>query len=123
MTPLAVMEAIATVLWVYAIVAGLEWLWRVARTERRHHIPHVTDLLGNLVPVMIALIVVVMAGAMIGLPSVVVIIAVLFPAGLAFGVHQSLNELREATWRAEAIKLSVILLIAGFTIWRRQFTG
>lgn len=121
MTPIAIIEAIATVLWVYAGVGLVEWIRHVARSERRQHIPHTAELLGNLVPAMIALVVVVMAGALIGLPSVVVIIAVLFPAGVAFGLHQSLNDLRETSWRNEGIKLAVILLIAAFVIWRRQF--
>ena len=121
MTPIAIIEAIATVLWVYAGVGLVEWIRHVARSERRQHIPHMAELLGNLVPAMIALVVVVMAGALIGLPSVVVIIAILFPAGVAFGLHQSLNDLRETSWRYEGIKLAVILLIAAFVIWRRQF--
>lgn len=122
MTPIAAIEAIATILWVYAGAGLLEWLLRAARAERRQHIPMVTELLANLVPVMIALIVVVMAGAVIGLPSVVVIIALLFPAGLAFGLHLSLNDMRDANWRFETVKLLVVLAVAGVTIWRRQFS-
>ncbi|MEM7721562.1 MAG: hypothetical protein AAF376_04255 [Pseudomonadota bacterium] len=121
MTPLAVMEAIATVLWVYAGLALLEWGIRVARTDRRQHIGCVTDLLGNLVPAMITLVVIVMAGAVIGLPSVVVIIAVLFPAGLAFGAHMSLNDLREvADLRVELGRLAVTAALAAGVIYVRQ---
>lgn len=121
MTPLAVMEAIATVLWVYAGLALLEWGARVSRLDQRQHIPSVTDLLGNLVPAMIALVVVVMAGAVIGLPSVVVIIAVLFPAGLAFGAHMALNDIREeADMRVELTRLGLTVFLAAGAIYVRQ---
>lgn len=119
--PIAIVEAIATLFWVHAGLGFLEWLARVARTERRAHVPHAVDLLANLVPAMIALVVVVLAGAFIGLPSVVVIIAILFPAGLAFGLHQTLNDLRETSWRAELSRLFLVALIAGGVIWVRQF--
>ncbi len=121
MTPLAVIEAIATLLWVYAGLTFIAWARHLIRSEKRFHIPHVADLLGNLVPAMIALVVVVMAGAMIGLPSVVVIIAVLFPAGLAFGLHMSLNDIREdASYRAELIRIILALLIGAGVIYVRQ---
>ena len=122
MTPLAVIEAIATLLWTYAGLAFLSWANHIRKSDRRHHIPHVADLLGNLVPAMIMLIVVVMAGAMIGLPSVVVLIAVLFPAGLAFGLHMALNDIRaEADWRGEMLRLGLTLILGGAAIYVRQF--
>ena len=121
MTPIAIIEAIATLLWTYAGLALMEWAVFVARTERRHHIPHTMDLLGNLVPAMIMLIVVVMAGAMIGLPSVVVLIAVLFPAGLAFGLHVSLNDLRDqASYRIELGRILSTFVVAAGIIYVRQ---
>ena len=122
MTAIAIIEAIATVLWTYAGLALMEWLAFVARAERRYHIPHTVDLLGNLVPAMLMLIVVVMAGAMIGLPSVVVLIAVLFPAGVAFGLHVSLNDLRDrASYRLELGRILSTFVVAAGVIYVRQF--
>lgn len=121
MTPLGIMEAIATVLWVYAGLAFLDWVGHLRRSDKRFHIPHVTDLLGNLVPAMIALLVVVMAGAVVGLPSVVVIIAVLFPAGLAFGVHMALNDIRgESDYRTETVRMALTFVIAAGIVYLRQ---
>lgn len=121
MTPLAVIEAVATLFWVYAGLALMEWAVLVARSERRQHIPHVTDLIANLVPAMIMLVLVVLAGAMIGLPSVVVLIAVLFPAGLAFGLHMSLNDLRHhVQFRTELGRFVTTFLIAAGVIYVRQ---
>ncbi|QBX99755.1 hypothetical protein E2K80_02635 [Rhodophyticola sp. CCM32] len=121
MSPIATIEVIATGLWVYAGLGLADWGLRVFQSERGQHIASVTGLLANLVPVMIALVVVVMVGAVIGLPSVVVIIALLFPAGLGFGVHQSLNEMRETRWRFEAGKLALAIVISAAVIWHRQF--
>ncbi|AHM04818.1 hypothetical protein roselon_02497 [Roseibacterium elongatum DSM 19469] len=119
--PIAIVEAIATVFWTYAAIGAGEWLWRVRRTEASSHIPHVTDLIANLVPAMIALVVIVLAGAFFGLPTVVVVIAVLFPAGLAFGVHMSLNDLRDtAHWQGEVLRLALVLIVAAVVIWYRQ---
>lgn len=121
MTPLALIEAVATILWVYAGFALAEWIARVARMERRFHIPSTADLLGNLVPAMIMLVIVVLLGSLIGLPSVVVLIAVLFPAGLAFGAHMALNDLRsEADLPWEVARILLSFVVAGGVIYVRQ---
>jgi hypothetical protein len=120
MNPIAVIEAAATVYWTYAGLAALEWFVRLWRKERREHLALVFEMIGHLVPAMITLLVVVLAGAFIGLPSVVVIIAVLFPAGLAVGFHMGLNDLREASWTGEAARLGLTALIAGLVIYIRQ---
>jgi paraquat-inducible protein A len=99
MTPIGWVEAVATLFWTYAGLAAIEWAARLSRRDRREHLPLVFEMIGHLVPAMIALLLVVLAGAFLGFPSVVVIIAVLFPAGLATGFHMGLNDLREATWR------------------------
>jgi hypothetical protein len=83
------------------------------RRDRREHLPLVFEMIGHLVPAMIALLLVVLAGAFLGFPSVVVIIAVLFPAGLATGFHMGLNDLREATWPGEIARLALTALIGG----------
>jgi hypothetical protein len=121
MTPIAIIEAVATLLWCYAGVTFLAWAGHLRRTEHRTRVTHVFDLVANLVPAMIALLLVVLAGAMIGLPSVVVIIAVLFPAGLAFGLHMSLNEIREeASITREVARIALAFVIGAGVIWYRQ---
>jgi hypothetical protein len=121
MTPIAIIEAIATLLWVYAGLTLIAWADHLRRTDRQAHIPHVVELIANLVPAMIALLLVVIAGAMIGLPSVVVIIAVLFPAGLAYGLHMSLNDIREtATAGRELARIGGAFALGSLVIWYRQ---
>jgi hypothetical protein len=121
MTPIAVIEGIATLLWTYAGLTLLAWAGHLRRAEERARVTHVFDLVANLVPAMIALLLVVLAGAMIGLPSVVVIIAVLFPAGLAFGAQMSLNEIREeTTLPRELVRIGLAFAIGAAVIWWRQ---
>ena len=120
MSPIAAVEAVATLFWTYAGLAAAEWGVRLWHKERREHLPLVFEMIGHLVPAIITLLVVVLAGIFLGLPSVVVIIAVLFPAGLAMGFHMGLNDLRQATWPGEATRLGLTALIAGLVIYIRQ---
>ena len=122
MTALGWIEAIATLFWTYAGLAAVEWVARLARRERREHLPLVFEMIGHLVPAMITLLVVVLAGAFLGFPTVVVVIAVLFPAGLAVGFHMGLNDVREAHWRGEIIRLALTALLGAAIIWTRQFS-
>ncbi|MGP1358244.1 hypothetical protein [Roseicyclus sp.] len=120
MSPIAVVEAVATLFWTYAGLGAIEWVARLSRLEKTRHVPLVFELIGHLVPAMVTLLVVVLAGAFFGFPTVVVVIAVLFPAGLAVGVHMGLNDLREASWRGETARLLLTLLIGATVIWWRQ---
>ncbi len=122
MTALGWIESIATLFWTYAGLAAVEWFARLARRERREHLPLVFEMIGHLVPAMITLLVVVLAGAFLGFPTVVVVIAVLFPAGLAVGFHMGLNDVREAHWRGEIIRLALTALLGAAIIWTRQFS-
>lgn len=115
MTPLAIIEALATVLWTYAALTFAAWALHVVRQDKGAHVAAVADLLGHLVPAMIGLVLTVLVGAFIGLPSVVALIALLFPAGLAYGVHTALSEARDSmghitTRVAAAIGLATIII-------------
>jgi len=117
MTPIAIIEVIATLLWCYAGTALADWGLRTARLERRQHVPAVADLLSHLVPAMILLVLTVLAGAFIGLPSVVAFIALLFPAGLAYGSHMALHEMEPPPTRQQSLtRAAVALVLAGFVI-------
>jgi hypothetical protein len=120
MSPVATIEAAATLFWTYAGLAACEWCARLWRKGRPEHLALVFEMIGHLVPAMITLLVVVLAGIILGLPSVVVIIAILFPAGLAVGFHMGLNDVRDATWAGEATRLGLTALIAGLVIYIRQ---
>jgi hypothetical protein len=120
MTPIAVVGAVTTLFWTYAGLGAIEWAARISRLEKTRRLPLVFELIGHLVPAMVTLLVVVLVGAFFGFPTVVVVIAILFPAGLAFGVHMGLNDLRKATWRGEGARLLLTFLIGLAAIWWRQ---
>lgn len=122
MSAIDAVEAVATLFWTYAALAAIEWFARLSRFERREHLPLFFEMIGHLVPAMITLLVVVLAGAFLGFPSVVVIIAILFPAGLAVGFHMALNDVRAATWTGEIARLLAVTAIGGLIIWIRQFS-
>ena len=121
MTPIALIEAAATALWCYAGLTLAHWIYRVARMESRHHIPALADLLSHFVPAMILLVLTVLAGALIGLPSVVAFIAMLFPAGLAYGSHMALSDIEPPPSSVQTLtRFACALLCAALFITLRQ---
>ncbi len=117
MTPIAAIEAVATLLWCYAALAALAWFRHARRLEQSFHIAAFAELMGNLVPAMVLLVIVILFGALVGLPSVVVFIAFLFPAGLSWGLHVTLSDLPEGNaWRPR-VAIALVLAIALTTYW------
>ena len=122
-TAIAVIEATATFLWTYAALTGASWLIHARRLDTGAHVPAAVELLTHLVPAMIALVCVVLLGALIGLPSIVALIALLFPAGLAYGSHMALTEIRDAaTSRQDLPRLAATLITSAAIITYRQLT-
>lgn len=121
MTPIAIIEAAATLLWTYTALTFVAWARHVALQGQSSHIAAVTELLSHLVPAMIALVLLVLFGAFVGLPSVVAFIALLFPAGTAYGTHMALLEARDTpTNRADLPRFALTLFLAGALIAYRQ---
>jgi hypothetical protein len=80
----------ATILWSYAAVVGAEWARMLWRSERREHVTLVFDLVTALLPAAAAYVLLVLAGHVLGLPSVVVFLAVVVPGGLVYAFRTSL---------------------------------
>jgi hypothetical protein len=120
-TPPGLIEAVATLLWCYAGITVLAWAGHLRRSPRHRRAAHGADLIANLVPATIAVLLVAIAGAVIDLPSVVVIISLLLPAGLAFGLHMSLNDIRDdAALPREVARIALAFTIGLAVIWWRQ---
>jgi hypothetical protein len=124
MTPLAMIEAIATALWAYMGVMLVIWIRHWVRASRQNHIPIAMDLLLNLVPAMAILVGVILVGSVVGLPSVVALIAILFPMGLCYGLYTSLADLEASTTHIpqHVRRIGLSLGIAIVVIYVRQFT-
>lgn len=122
MTPIALIEAAATLLWVYTGLTAFAWANHTRRLTKGAHVPAVTELLSHLVPAMIALVVTVLFGALIGLPSVVAFIALLFPAGTAYGTHMALTEARDSPIsRQDLPRIATTVALTLAIITYRQF--
>lgn len=123
MTPIPIIEALATALWTYTALTGAAWLNHTRRLTKGAHIAALAELLTHLVPAMIALVLTVLIGALIGLPSVVALIALLFPAGTAYGTHMALSEARDTPTNTQDLpRLAASLILATAIITYRQLT-
>lgn len=117
--PLTVFKLVALLLWCYAGLLAIAWVRAVANSGQRNHVSHVVGLLGELVPPIAILLVVIMIGSVVGLPSVVVFISVLFPAGLIFAFVTELHNLIAPTRKAEITRIAVAALLAVlYLLWR-----
>jgi hypothetical protein len=113
-----IIEAVAALLWVYTGLTLLAWINHTRRLSQGAHVPAVVELLGHLVPAMIALVTVVLAGALIGLPSVVAFIAILFPAGTAYGTHMALSEAQDPPVSPRKRLVGTMAIAAAIILYR-----
>ncbi|OAN84530.1 hypothetical protein A8B78_06635 [Jannaschia sp. EhC01] len=121
MPAIALIEALATLLWSYTALTGTVWALHLRALPKGAHIAAGVELLTHLVPAMIVLVAVVLIGALIGLPSVVAFIAILFPAGCAYGTHMALVEVRDApSSRRDLPRLALTVFVAAAIITYRQ---
>jgi hypothetical protein len=102
----------ATTLWSYAAVVGVEWARMLWRSERREHVTLVFDLVTGLLPAAAAYVLLVLAGHVLGLPSVVVFLAVVVPGGLVYAFRASLVDGGLTGARREQGRLLIALALA-----------
>ncbi len=95
MSPLAIVKLTATLLWCHAGVLAVAWFRQVARTDKRFHVGHFVALMGEMVPMAAGAILLIFGGAILGLPSVVVFLAVVLPAGLVLALATEVDRLTE----------------------------
>ena len=74
-TAISLVVFLASILWCHAAVLAWEWLGTLRRASQNDKVGHVVSLLGAFVPVVVTYITVVLVGAVIGLPSMVVFLA------------------------------------------------
>lgn len=120
MEPLALVEAVATILWCHVLVLTVAWFRAVAREELQTHVAHFTTLMGVMVPIVSGFLAVVFLGKILGLPSVVVLLAVIVPAGLVVALQLEVSRLAPSAVSAEIWRLTLALGLGLAVIWRRQ---
>lgn len=119
MTPIDVIEAIALVLWCYGAILLLAWVRAVAREDDRLHVAHFVSLMAVLVPVSVAMVCLIMVGGTLGLPSVVVFLALLTPGGLVVALQLEVSRLTAPSPQTDLARLGATLLLAAVVLYAR----
>ena len=114
---------VATALWCYAAVLALEWFGTLRRAPHNDKVGHVVSLLGALVPAVVLYILVVLVGGVVGLPSVVVFLALIVPGGLVFGLRIALADEGPVTSRQERQRALWSAALLALVIAYRQVGG
>lgn len=112
MEPILIVKLTAMLLWCHAAVLTMAWFRAVARTERRSHVGHFVSLMGELVPVSAGAVLLIFGGAALGLPSAVVLLAILIPAGLVLALVFEVDRIGTASHHDEAARLALTLAMA-----------
>ncbi len=116
---IGVIELCATFLWAYALVLATSWLRSVAAEDPGGHVGHFVSLMAVLVPVSSGVVLLVFMGSFLGLPSVVAILALVVPAGLAASLQLEVSRLRQSGWQSELRRLGLAGALAGaWLAWR-----
>ncbi|MCA8882407.1 MAG: hypothetical protein KDA50_01410 [Rhodobacteraceae bacterium] len=111
MTPVFVIKLFSLILWCHAAVLVVAWFRAVARCDVKTHVGAFVALMGALVPVSSGLVLVVLAGATLGLPSAVAFLAILIPGGLAVALNGEVARLGPYPQGVEAGRVAVSLLL------------
>lgn len=114
---------LASVLWCHAAVLAWEWLGTLRRASHNDKVGHVVSLLGTLVPAVVLYIGVVLIGAAVGFPSVVVFLAVIVPGGLVFGLRMELSDEAQPTWAREQRRFIFTIALVCLVIGYQQYRG
>ena len=74
-------------------------------------------------PVVVTYITVVLVGAVIGLPSMVVFLALIVPGGLVFGLRMELSDEAQATWAREQRRFIFTIVLVCLVIGYQHYRG
>lgn len=109
--PLLLIYALSSFCWAYVLVLGVAWVRAVARTNRRDHIGHFTDLMGAFVPGVALAVCMVILGAALKQAWMIVAIIVVFPGVVAFGLHLELGRISDTDPRHDWARIGVTLVL------------
>lgn len=109
---------LASPFWIYSALIFVTWARHLVRTEFGQRVPMVTELVTNLVPIMIALIALVAVGAFFGLASVASYLGLALPVGLVFALSISLQDISLPSWPSDGLRLICVAAIFAVLIWQ-----
>ncbi|MDJ0995432.1 MAG: hypothetical protein QNI90_17780 [Dinoroseobacter sp.] len=108
-----VMKFASLLMWSYAAILLVCWVRAVGAQDRKTHIGFFVELMAALVPLSCAAVVLVMLGAVIGLPSVVGVLFVMLPAGVVVSLGIEVRRIEHgASDRLESLRLAASLCLA-----------
>ena len=116
MSMITAVTTLATLLWCYNLVLTMAWFRAVAATDRRDHVGHFVGLMGVFVPGIALTVATVIVGAVIGLPQIVVAIALMLPASVAAGLQLELGRLLPSDGPRDAARLALAVGLAALYI-------
>lgn len=112
MTLVTAITTLATLLWCYNLVMTLAWFRAVGATDRREHVGHFVGLMGVFVPGIALTVATVLLGAVLGVPQVVIALALLFPGAVCIGLQLEVARLTGPDGGADARRLAAAVLLA-----------
>ncbi|MCV6596432.1 MAG: hypothetical protein OIF40_05025 [Mangrovicoccus sp.] len=119
MSAILIVKFCSLMLWCYAAVLTVAWFRAVGAEDQKTHVGHFVGLMGVFVPLSSLLVFSVFAGAMLGLPSIIPILAVVLPAGLVIGLQLEVSRICLSSERMELIRLGCTLcLTMAVLAWR-----
>lgn len=113
------MKFASVLMWSYVAVLALVWLRSVARQHRSEHIGHFLELMAGLVPISCAVVVLVLVGGVVGLPSVVGILFVFLPAGVAIALHLEVRRIETAPPALHRLRALISVGLAAVILYGR----
>lgn len=114
MSLITAVTTLATLLWCYILVLAVVWFRAVGALDRREHVGNFVALMGVFVPGIALTVAVVMVGALIGIPQVVVALALLFPGAVVTGLQLEVARLIPPDMVTDAQRLGVAVALAAF---------
>jgi hypothetical protein len=112
MTPILALMALSNFFWAYAIVLTAIWIRAVGRTDRRDHVGHFVNLMGGLIPGIVSVFALLFLGGVLGLPWMIALILLAFPAGIAIGLHLEVGRLIAPDPWHDARRVTITVLLA-----------
>ena len=112
MTLIESVTTLATLLWFYILVLAVAWVRLVGGRDRREHVGHFVGLMGVFVPGVSLTVFAVLMGGLLGLPQVVVALALLLPGAIALGLQLEVARLGPTDLRTDAMRLTAAVALS-----------
>jgi hypothetical protein len=116
MTLIETVSTLATLLWVCVLVLIVASVRLVGRCDRKEHVGHFVELVGVFVPGVSITVFAVLMGALLGLPQVVVALALLLPGAVALGLQLEVARLGPADMRTDVLRLTAAVALSALCL-------